>query len=88
MKTLKSKYDLSTEITDDDPAVTISCNTVVFENNGEQTATIDGVYELLPNNSLRLGGRVNVVIDDSFAFVFSGSGTKKVNIIKETIEEY
>lgn len=85
MLTYKSTYSFPAVIAADGDVAITGINTVKFENKGEQTVVIDGVYEIAPGNFIEIGGRVNATVEQTFAITFTGAGTKALYLIKETL---
>ncbi len=86
--TTSSSYEFTNTITADSSNFAIESKSISLVNQGEQTVLINGVYEITPGQYLTLGGLMNVVVRDTIDISFVGTGTKKLNIIKESSESY
>lgn len=85
MKVLNATYDYSVVITDDTENVAINTNSVIFENTGTVDAYINTNYILEPGKAHILRNDNRVKITSTFNITFIGAGTKRVNVIKESI---
>lgn len=83
--TKKINYNFATQITADTTGFIITAQSVTLVNKGEQTCTIDGSYTLEKNEYITMGGNPNTVVKDTLSFAFTGAGTKKLFVIKETV---
>lgn len=85
MKVLNATYSLSTVITEDTSNIAVSCNSVTFENKGTADAFINTTYKLESGQALTLKNDPRTIITSTFNITFGTTGTKQVNIIKETV---
>lgn len=82
-----------THITDHTNSIASECHAILFDNYGEQGAKIyindtnhlhTGQYLYLPpGGHITLGNNENFLIKDVFDVVFTGSGSKAMNILKQ-----
>jgi len=86
MLTHKSSYAFS-QLTDDGN-VTIAqadkINTVTLKNTGTADVVIAGLMTLKNGEAITLGGREWCIIVQTFAITFGATGTKILDVIKET----
>lgn len=87
MITFESDFDFIAVLDDDDDIVLTGKNTVHLKNKGEQTAVINDNYPIAPGETLTLGGRENSTVEQTLAVTFTGSGTKALYQIYETLTD-
>lgn len=88
--THKSRYNCRSVEADTAQYITTNCNTITFDNVGDDDATITCDFEpenyfFLPaGKSVTLGGRKDSILVDNFSILFADlAANKKVNVIKE-----
>lgn len=88
MITASSKYTFSNIVADDTFELKLAdkINTVSFNNKGENDILINGEYLLKAKDILTLGGRIDVIVIDTFLIAFVGVGEKKLTITCEEFE--
>jgi len=83
--TKQSNFEFVTPLVADSTGYIIDDNSITLINKGDQTATIDANFELATGEFIVLGGNESKQVRDTIDITFSGVGTKKLFVIKETV---
>jgi hypothetical protein len=87
----------SLQITGDTNSITSDCQAICFDNYGEQAVVIyindtqhehqaATSYYLAPKSFITFGNNINFVVKDVFDVVFTGTGIKGLNVLKQFID--